>query len=634
MVRGPSQAETVIKTIIRKIIQRCQEKGSSLSETLVGFMVKSVVLDPNANFSVDRSLTQADVDRLIDMCTARLTDHTSPCLDTIKMQVYFDMNYTSRGEFLSEHRRVIKSRLASSVNEICESRARSREELQNLYRRIVSYILLESGLGSPTDISIVKETTTALQSVFPPAELGSFLEFTRKDKEKHLHELTRIVSGIRLFNKSNGTGSSRGIEDLPTILNEAIQPAIDEITKEREAAQHVANLYTAIVKAKENHENHDEKEIDHFDKMKGALYNIIQWEVFLRILFNELIKSSKQIETLNNKLDENYKQIQLAVQMRTAVPTRQVYPLFIKLSELWTFFQEEIVLLSVFQNIRVNAKEFIRIQATLFPSILLEKCSAGLEIMKGDDYVKAAEAGEKINDETGKKDKNSKDVTWLYPDNLSKNLNIEQLTFQFRSFCPFMLAEHGLLIPGTSSIGILCYDEDFFVFSSSKAAELFCENIPKMISKISDLARVSTELINLVQLQRQFQTLANQNNNLKRQPRLQADAGTQTDTHIKDSYIDKEYEWNEWEMRRKAIKLANLRKCVTDSSQTILSNFLRENETQVYLPKDSWTVTKRDGQTEVPNQKMFYHGLRGKTEAGSFKQVDITDYREVNPNRK
>ena len=241
------------------------------------------------------------------MCTARLTDHASPCLDTIKMQVYFDMNYTSRAEFLSEHRRVIKSRLASSVNEICESRARSREELQNLYRRIVSYILLESGLGSPTDIAIVKETTTALQSVFPPAELGSFLEFTRKDKEKHLHELTRIVSGIRLFNKSNGTGSSRGIEDLPTILNEAIQPAIDEITKEREAAQHVANLFTAILKAGDQ----KEKEIDHFDKMKGALYNIVQWEVFLRILFNELIKSSKQIETLNNKLDENYKQIQL-----------------------------------------------------------------------------------------------------------------------------------------------------------------------------------------------------------------------------------------------------------------------------------------------------------------------------------
>ena len=61
-------------------------------------------------------------------------------------------------------------------------------------------------------MNIVKETTTALQSVFPPAELGTFLEFSRKEKERHLAELTRIVSGIRLFNKNNGTGTSRGIE--------------------------------------------------------------------------------------------------------------------------------------------------------------------------------------------------------------------------------------------------------------------------------------------------------------------------------------------------------------------------------------------------------------------------------------
>ena len=49
------------------------------------------------------------------------------------------------------------------------------------------------------------------------------------------------------------------------------------------------------------------------DKMMDALYNISQWEVFLRILYNELIKSSKQIETLNNKLADNYKQIQLGI---------------------------------------------------------------------------------------------------------------------------------------------------------------------------------------------------------------------------------------------------------------------------------------------------------------------------------
>jgi hypothetical protein len=31
--------------------------------------------------------------------------------------------------------------------------------------------------------------------------------------------------------------------------------------------------------------------------------------------------------------------------------------------------------------------------------------------------------------------------------------------------------------------------------------------------------------------------------------------GTQTDTHILESNMVKTYEWNEWELRRKALKL-------------------------------------------------------------------------------
>jgi len=149
---------------------------------------------------------------------------------------------------------------------------------------------------------------------------------------------------------------------------------------------------------------------------------------------------------------------------------------------------------------------------------------------------------------------------------------------------------------------------------------------------VNERARHSTELINLVQLQRQFQNLASNESTLdKRQPRLQTDSGTQTDTHINEPYIDKEYEWNEWEMRRKALKLANLRKCITNSTQTILSNFRRENETQVYPPKENCAQTKRDGETMVPKHNIYYAGLRGKKDPKSFLQVDITDYRGVDP---
>lgn len=38
-------------------------------------------------------------------------------------------------------------------------------------------------------------------------------------------------------------------------------------------------------------------------------------------------------------------------------------------------------------------------------------------------------------------------------------------------------------------------------------------------------------------------------------PVTKSDMGTQTDTHFVESNIVRSYEWNEWELRRKAIKL-------------------------------------------------------------------------------
>ena len=70
-------------------------------------------------------------------------------------------------EFLEEHHRVVESRLSSVSREITDSRACVREELESLYRKIVSYVLLRSGLGSPTDIKIVREATGKKYTPFP-----------------------------------------------------------------------------------------------------------------------------------------------------------------------------------------------------------------------------------------------------------------------------------------------------------------------------------------------------------------------------------------------------------------------------------------------------------------------------------
>ncbi|CAE7263591.1 CFAP206 [Symbiodinium sp. CCMP2592] len=79
-----------------------------------------------------------------------------------------------------------------------------------------------------------------------------------------------------------------------------------------------------------------------------------------------------------------------------------------------------------------------------------------------------------------------------------------------------------------------------------------------------------------------------------------------------DSNIDKSYEWNEWKLRQEALHVADIRRKTTSTTQTALSHLRRENETQVYLPKEMATNTTASRGTNPPRLKKYYTGLRGE----------------------
>lgn len=60
-------------------------------------------------------------------------------------------------------------------------------------------------------------------------------------------------------------------------------------------------------------------------------------------------------------------------------------------------------------------------------------------------------------------------------------------------------------------------------------------------------------------------------------PVTKCDSGTQTDTHFMESNIVKSYEWNEWELRRKALKL------VSDDKYTFLYRMLGGNNSLIRI---------------------------------------------------
>ncbi|XP_077018496.1 cilia- and flagella-associated protein 206 [Tamandua tetradactyla] len=613
----PTQAETVIKNIIREIVQECAANGEIVSETLVAFMVKAVVLDPSNGFNIDRTLIKSDVQKLVKLCVTRLLDSKNPSLDTIKMQVYFDMNYTSREEFIEEHHRVLESRLSSVSREITDNRACAREELESLYRKVVSYVLLRSGLGSPTDIKIVREATAALQSVFPQAELATFLTLSKKDKERQLKELTMIVTGIRLFNRDCGKGGE-GIDDLPSILHEAIPVTTQHIDSQLQIAQDQAYRYTAILeKAAQNPLL--SKELQPY-MLKEALYNVRQYEIFLQIILSDIITCAREVEMMTKQLGAQLEHLKMTVKSKIAVPTSQVFPVFMALSSLWTSFQDETVLLSVLSNLTTHLEPFLGTHDLLFPEKAMQELLDGLTV-KTDVCRMKEHMEEKVHWADFRK------LEWLFPETTA---NFDKLVIQYRGFCAYTFATtDGLLFPGNPAIGILKYKEKYYTFNNRDAAYSFSENPEKYIALIKEKARKNAELIQLLELHQQFETLIpySQMKDVDKhiKPITKCESSTQTDTHILPPTIVRSYEWNEWELRRKAIKLANLRKKVTHSVQTDLSHMRRENSSQAYSLKNASTQSMRESSTWVPRPQVYIAGLRGgQTKVTHGVKVNLT----------
>ncbi|NXS66609.1 CF206 protein, partial [Pandion haliaetus] len=605
------QTESVIKKIICEIGQQCAAQGQTVSETLVAFVVKAAVLDPRNDFSVDQILTKTDVQNLIQLCVTRLLDTTNPSLSTIKMQVYFDMNYANRAELLSEQHRVVEGRLAPVVRDITDSRPRVQEEMENVYRKIVSYVLLSSGLGSPTDIEVVREVTAALQSVFPQTEMITFISLSKKNKEQQLKNLAMLVTGIRLYNKECRKGGS-SIDDLPAILNEAIPSATRAVDEGLNTCHTLAHQYTALLESMQE-DQHRYMQLSSF-KLKEALFNVRQYEAFLCILLSDAITSAQEVEKMNVQFAATMEQLKNTVQNKFSVDTKEVFPLFVALSNLWTSFQDQILLLSFLTNMTNNLQEFSEIQSQLFPEEVLTSLLEGVTVKSDEERIRET-MGTRVNVS------DFKNREWLFPETTD---NFDQLLIQYHGFCAHAIGVRGLTLPGMLFHGFITpyhiISFQLLLFNAEEASLFnpsFCERYSKPLITPNSLHFTFSYSVVLEQSAR------NADKCLK--PTTKFDSSTQTDTHILPPTIVTSYEWNEWELRRKAIKLANLRRRLTRAMQTDLSHMRRESSTQVYLPKDVSTQTKRDNSSSVPRPQIFLEGLQGGSSPTTHMvKVDLT----------
>ncbi|CAH8873421.1 unnamed protein product [Trichobilharzia szidati] len=608
------KAEGVITRIIKQIVQQCAVRGHEVSETLVAFIVKAVVLDPDSGFLPDKALDNEDIKKLIELCVGRLTDQECLSVDTIKMQVFFEMNHLQKGEFLNEHHRVLEKRLEPVLRDVIDSKAKMREELEAAYRSIISALLLQSGLGSPTNMEVVRETTAALQSVFPQTDIANFLSANPGQKRKRLNELTGLVTGIRLYNKDCNKGGA-GIDDLPHLLSEGLPMTLKTVREEIKKANELAAIYTSLflklsavdptsgVLSSANIAAEAAKEIDITpNQLRAAVINARQYGKFLRIIEKELNNMLKGLEKMIDSFKGCMKRLHTLISDRPAVPSSEVYPGFLQLANCWTSFQDEMVFLSVLTSTLSTLQTYFVGRRLKWTREKLCNLISDSEITFDENRKQHEPLSEECRG----------GYPCVFPHSSKEDSNF---AIECEGFCIWSLVRYqGLLVPADFKMGVILLPSNnkMYAFSSPEAARDFVMATDNFIKAIPEVVRRLPELIPILKLNYVFSKgISYTDGRLPESPIAKVDSGMQTVLHPIESYIDTNYQWNEWELRKNALKLTNLRKKATTSVQTLLSNWRRDNATQVYLLKNTGTATKEDGYTQVPKPSIFIHGLRG-----------------------
>lgn len=179
----------------------------------------------------------------------------------------------------------------------------------------------------------------------------------------------------------------------------------------------------------------------------------------------------------------------------------------------------------------------------------------------------------------------------------------------------------GLLVAGSPD---LCaqYGDQFFLLSTEENLKSFCERPTQYLDAVLMEAMVGPELVILLGLSsaiveaalqesENVQVVAESSVPSKPTKSTKVDSCTETPVHFVESHIDHKYTFSEWELRRRALQMADLRSKRTHSVQTNKSHFRRENETQVYLPKESAVQTAKEKGIQPRKETRYIQGLRG-----------------------
>lgn len=215
-------------------------------------------------------------------------------------------------------------------------------------------------------------------------------------------------------------------------------------------------------------------------------------------------------------------------------------------------------------------------------------------------------------------------------------------------FCTTTLINSGgLLWPSRpEAIGVCVYGGRNYAFRSAAAARVFVEHPKRCVFAVVECSRAHPELIvlldcfDVVQAHRKefhgvtkssaATAAAAAGGGAHRAPvqrRSSNAVAVQTELHPGTAQFDKDYDWNVWDRRRRAIQLANIMRSRTHATQTNVGYGMFGVHTQTSNPRDDAAQTRQNRGTAVPPPKRYVRRTRG-SDVETSRTVQLTEYVE------
>lgn len=630
-----------IQTISKELMLACRQLGHVVSEALAALVASTVINANLGSFYVERPIDEADARVVVEDAAKRILSRDEPGISCLRLQAAYELAFADIEREAQRDRAKAKDaeeRIVGWISNFTAKFDQDFDTLADLYKRIYKFLMLRC--TGPTAVAlppkatgVEREVAAALESVFPRVGLRSFVALTGPEKAAQLQELAGIILGIRIFNQHQNKGGA----GLPTVdgavekLNAAA--ILDQVSAEVEELNERCKSYTDMLLVARNTtqtSQWDEIPTTHdVERARSDLLYHRQYLCFMLNLQEDLASSIERLRMDHRQLKEELVDLDALVGGRVSVPKEHVYPRFDGIARGYRNAFTEIQALEA----RVKLHGVLgELKAAYFPRLpeVAAKLLAGLARQNALPSLETDDVGEVVNlDALAGPAPGGLDV----PGGPAVRLTVENapdfltLPLDFQGFCLHTLVtQNRLLVPGNPSHGVIRYAGRYCVFATERGCFDFCEEPDKYFSSVRDVCYRHPELIHLLRLNEDFpksslhaivQLAAGS------PAAMQADVGVETPLHFQDSHIDKDYEWNEWRLRKEALHMADIRGKTTSATQTALSHLRREGETQVYLPKEVATNTAVDRGTNPPRWRTYSVGLRGEPQAMKLSKVNF-----------